>query len=106
MCLDMDENLREIGVGDLSVGKNVKQMAQAMYGRIAAYEDGLAGDDAQLAEAVRRNLSGTESAEPVAAAAVAHYPRREDASRAGCSGGELVSGRQDGRGAGGGQGGW
>src|SRR3546814_3001190 len=80
MFLDMDENLREIGVGDLSVGKKVKQMAQAMYGRIAAYEDGLAGDDAQLAEAVRRNLYGTVSAEPVAAAAGAHYLRREDAA--------------------------
>src|SRR5690606_17513339 len=55
MFIDMDENLREIGVGDLSVGKKVKQMAQALYGRIAAYEDGLAGDDAELAEAVRRN---------------------------------------------------
>jgi len=59
MFLDMDENLREIGVGDLSVGKKIKEMATALYGRIAAYEDGLAGDDAYLTEVVRRNLYGT-----------------------------------------------
>src|SRR3546814_8351025 len=63
MFLDMDENLREIGVGDLSVGKKVKQMAQAMYGRIAAYEDGLAGNEAQLAAAVRRNRSEEHTSE-------------------------------------------
>ncbi|WP_374466727.1 ubiquinol-cytochrome C chaperone family protein, partial [Ferrovibrio sp.] len=32
MFADMDSNLREIGVGDLSVGKKVKAMAQAFYG--------------------------------------------------------------------------
>ena len=92
MFLDMDENLREIGVGDLSVGKKVKQMAQALYGRIAAYEDGLAGDDAYLAEAVRRNLYGTldeigtaEAGETVAGEAVravAAYMRRAEAGLA------------------------
>src|SRR5262245_48094906 len=38
MFADMDRNLREMGVGDLSVGKKVKAMAQGLYGRIAAYE--------------------------------------------------------------------
>jgi len=38
---DMDSNLREIGVGDLGVGKRVKKMAQAFYGRVEAYEAGL-----------------------------------------------------------------
>lgn len=35
---DMDQGLREAGVGDLSVGKKVKKMAEAFYGRAAAYD--------------------------------------------------------------------
>ncbi len=98
MFIDMDENLREIGVGDLSVGKKVKQMAQALYGRIAAYEDGLAGDDAELAEAVRRNLYGTVPSEgpgPDAAAlqALAAYVRREERALANLPVSELLAGR-------------
>ncbi|MFN4089243.1 MAG: ubiquinol-cytochrome C chaperone family protein [Alphaproteobacteria bacterium] len=80
MFLDMDENLREIGVGDLSVGKKVKEMARALYGRIAAYEDGLAGDDAQLEDAVRRNLYGTVEPGGAAVRAVAVYLRRAEAA--------------------------
>jgi cytochrome b pre-mRNA-processing protein 3 len=59
MFADMDRNLREMGVGDLSVGKKVKAMAQGLYGRIAAYETGLAADEAALRGALRRNLYGT-----------------------------------------------
>ncbi|MEJ0067455.1 MAG: ubiquinol-cytochrome C chaperone family protein [Pseudomonadota bacterium] len=42
MFADMDRSLREIGVSDLSVGKRVKEMARGLYGRIAAYEAGIA----------------------------------------------------------------
>lgn len=55
MFADMDQNLRELGVGDMSVGKKVKAMAKALYGRIAAYEPGLT-DAAVLADALGRNL--------------------------------------------------
>ncbi|MBZ0324935.1 MAG: ubiquinol-cytochrome C chaperone family protein, partial [Alphaproteobacteria bacterium] len=60
MFADMDRNLRDMGVGDLKVGKHVRRMAEALYGRLRAYERGLAAaqDDA-LAEALRRNLFGT-----------------------------------------------
>ncbi len=55
---DMDRNLREMGVGDLSIGKQVKKMASAHYGRLRSYEQALVGKDAsrQLAAALRRNL--------------------------------------------------
>ena len=53
---DMDRSLREIGVGDLSVGKRVKQMVAAFYGRVSAYQDGLEGGPEALAEALQRNL--------------------------------------------------
>ncbi len=38
---DMDRSLREMGVGDISVGKKVKMMAQVFYGRAKAYEAAL-----------------------------------------------------------------
>lgn len=54
---DMDYSLREMGVGDLSVGKRVKAMAKGFYGRAAAYEEALAEPHSgALAEALRRNL--------------------------------------------------
>jgi len=57
MFLDMDENLREMGVGDLGVGKRVKKMAKAFYGRVAAYDAALAQDSrASLEAALHRNL--------------------------------------------------
>ena len=42
---DMDRSLRELGVGDLSVGKKVRKMAEVFYGRLAAYDRALAGSD-------------------------------------------------------------
>jgi cytochrome b pre-mRNA-processing protein 3 len=59
MFADFDRSLREIGTGDLSVGKHVKRMARAFYGRVLAYEQGLAGDDAALCAALARNIFGT-----------------------------------------------
>lgn len=69
---DMDRSLREMGVGDLGVGKRVRAMAEALYGRIAAYEAGIAGDDAVLTAALQRNLYGTlKGGEPRATAGAA-----------------------------------
>ncbi|MBI3708878.1 MAG: hypothetical protein HY246_14555 [Proteobacteria bacterium] len=58
MFADMDRSLREIGAGDLGVGRRVRAMAEGFYGRIAAYEAGLDGDAVALAAALRRNLYG------------------------------------------------
>lgn len=55
---DMDRSVRELGVSDTGVGKRVKKMAAAMYGRIAAYDMTL-DDEAALKAALRRNLYGT-----------------------------------------------
>jgi cytochrome b pre-mRNA-processing protein 3 len=57
MFSDMDINLREMGVGDLSVGKRVKAMWDAFHGRANAYSAALAVDDrAALESALVRNL--------------------------------------------------
>lgn len=76
---DMDSNLREIGVGDLGVGKRVKKMAQAFYGRVEAYEAGLtATDDALLTDALARNLYGTTQPALPNQLAMAAYMRAAD----------------------------
>ena len=63
MFADVDRNLRELGVGDMGVGKRVKRMVSGFYGRIAAFDAGLAGDEAALRDAVLRNVfDGTDSA--------------------------------------------
>ena len=76
---DMDESLREMGVGDMGVGRRVKRMAEAFYGRVAAYEEALTSD-AALEGAVGRNLFAGKPAEPERLAALAGYIRREAAA--------------------------
>ena len=76
MFTDVDRGLREMGVGDLSVGRHVKLMAKAFYGRIRSYERGLAAGEPALGEALRRNLYGTTAPGPNDLAALADYLRR------------------------------
>lgn len=79
MFADMDRALREMGVGDLSVGKHVKKMAQAFFGRLAAYEAGLASADAEkLDHALVRNLYRGRLVEPRYSSAMATYLRIQD----------------------------
>ncbi len=58
MFADMDRSLRELGVGDLSVGKKNRELWEAFHGRARAYEaalaDGRCGD--ALPAAIGRNL--------------------------------------------------
>jgi cytochrome b pre-mRNA-processing protein 3 len=39
----MDHALRELGVGDISVGKRIRKLAESFYGRLAVYHDGISG---------------------------------------------------------------
>src|SRR3569832_2222613 len=58
-CSAMDDNLREMGIGDLSVPKHMKRGGEAFYGRPQAYQAALMGEgDTALAEAVIRNVYG------------------------------------------------
>jgi cytochrome b pre-mRNA-processing protein 3 len=76
MFADLDRGLREIGVGDLSVGRQVMRMAEGFYGRVRAYEEGLGEGGQVLEAALRRNLYGTvPGAEAGWLAAVAAYVR-------------------------------
>lgn len=82
MFADLDRSLREMGATDIGVGRRVKDMAKGLYGRIKAYEDGLAGDDALLGEALKRNLYGTVDPRPETVTAMARYLRAEARSLA------------------------
>lgn len=72
---DMDRNLREIGVGDLSVGKKVKKMASALYGRIDAYSKALRAQNPEknLATAIGRNVFRGEGGTSEASRKLARY---------------------------------
>ena len=67
-CQDMDDNLREMGVGDLAVPREMQRIGEAFYGRQAAYVGALASSDPQaLVEVLKRNvLEGGEGAEALA----------------------------------------
>lgn len=57
MFLDMDHQLRELGVGDITVGRKNKAMWEALNGRRQAYEAAVANDDLPaLADAIGRNV--------------------------------------------------
>jgi cytochrome b pre-mRNA-processing protein 3 len=76
MFADLDSALREMGAGDLGVGRRVQAMAKGLYGRIVAYDRGL-GDEAEMTAALRRNLFGTAAASAAQVAAFGAYARRQ-----------------------------
>ena len=81
MFADMDVNLREMGVGDMSVGKRNRAMWEAFHGRASVYT--AAWDDpAALEAALARNV--WRGAEPPsgAAAALGRLARGQDAALA------------------------
>lgn len=58
-CQDMDHNLREMGVGDLKVPKEMRRIGEAFYGRAQAYRIAWAATDTgALVEALERNIYG------------------------------------------------
>jgi cytochrome b pre-mRNA-processing protein 3 len=55
-CDDLDANLREMGVGDLTVPKRMQAFGEAFYGRSAAYDLALTDGREALAEAICKNI--------------------------------------------------
>jgi cytochrome b pre-mRNA-processing protein 3 len=75
-CTDMDQNLREMGVGDLAVPRHMQRVGEAFYGRAQAYRAGLAQDGERvLVEALERNIYGKDAASRATAARLAAYIR-------------------------------
>ena len=66
-CRDMDDNMREMGVGDLAVPRRMRRIGEAFYGRQAAYRAALdASEDDRLAVVLQRNVfaGGTDRVGP------------------------------------------
>lgn len=55
-CEDMDDNLREMGVGDLAVPKRMQAFGEAFYGRAKAYDAALAEGPEPLVQAICKNI--------------------------------------------------
>lgn len=80
----LDDALREMGVGDLSVGKKMRRLGEAFYGRAKSYE---AADDRPALEALlRRTVYAGDAEAP--AAGLADYV---EAARGALSGQPLES---------------
>jgi cytochrome b pre-mRNA-processing protein 3 len=72
---DLDASLREMGIGDTTVPKRMKKLAEAFYGRAQATDGPLdASDEASLAVVLGRNVHGSEAP----AAALARYALAAD----------------------------
>jgi cytochrome b pre-mRNA-processing protein 3 len=68
----LDHTLRELGVGDISVGKKMRKLGESLYGRMTAYETPLRDADADtLAASLARNV--LESETPADGAVLAAY---------------------------------
>ena len=91
-CQDMDGNLREIGIADLKVPKEMRRIGEAFYGRAMAYREALAADDAALAAVIVRNVYGEAAAPAGVAPALAVYMRDMVADLAGQEAGALAAG--------------
>jgi cytochrome b pre-mRNA-processing protein 3 len=71
---DLDDAVREAGVGDLSVGKRVKALFSSYGGRLDAYTQAGRDGEAALAAAIARNVYAG-AAPPGAAEALAGWLR-------------------------------
>lgn len=79
-CTDMDDNLREMGVGDLTVPKRMQAFGEAFYGRSTAYDLAFEAGDAELAQALSRNV--LDGGFPDSARALSCYVRAAAAALA------------------------
>lgn len=59
MYKDFDMSLREIGVGDLSVGKKIYHMTEAFSGRIVAYRAASKKNKTEVIKSLKKNVYGT-----------------------------------------------
>jgi len=93
---DMDESLREMGIGDLGISHRIKAMAKAFYGRVEAYDRGLAARDDRdqaLRDALARDFYRTAEPGPDVLGGMAAYLRAADAHLAAQPLDNLLAGR-------------
>src|SRR3984893_2602092 len=89
-CDDMDANLREMGVGDLTVPKRMQAFGEAFYGRAAAYDLALVSGSEPLALALCKNVLNGEGIEKARRLAI--YVEPAPGSLSGLDGAALQGG--------------
>jgi cytochrome b pre-mRNA-processing protein 3 len=89
LFIGFDEALREQGTGDMGMGRRMKAFANAFFGRLAAY--GGAKDEAQLAEALARNVWRGAAVDDHARSLAAYVA----CARAALAKGDLANGELD-----------
>ena len=94
---DMDDCMREMGVGDLTVPAKVKRAAAALMQRCVVYRRAAAGEDAALAAELAATIPGLETGGPAGnmegARELARYVRRAKAGLATIAADDLLAGR-------------
>ena len=90
----LDDDLREMGVGDLAVPKRIKKLAAALLGRRKAYDEALdAGDEARLVEALARNVhANIDAPDDPRATRLARYVRAAEAALSNAALETLIAG--------------
>ena len=73
-CRDMDESMREMGVGDLAVPRKMRRIGEAFYGRQETYRQALVAADEQPLAAALRNVFA-DGSDGVGADRLAAYVR-------------------------------
>jgi len=88
----LDDALREMGVGDLSVGKKMRRLGEAFYGRGKSYDEAFAAlpDRGPLIALLARTVY--EGADPSGAAALADYVAAQREAIAGAPVERLLAG--------------
>jgi cytochrome b pre-mRNA-processing protein 3 len=92
MFADMDQSLREMGVGDMGIGKRVKPMIAAFYGRMQAYGAALAENDDAVSQVLARNLYGKIAPPPESLRRMTAYVRAASAHLAAQNTADLLAG--------------
>ena len=88
---DMDGQLREVGIGDMIVGKHIGKIMGAVGGRINAFRIALA-DNSQLDEAIARNVYRGEEVDSAAATHVRQGLLAVEQALAGVTSNDLTTG--------------
>jgi cytochrome b pre-mRNA-processing protein 3 len=88
---NLDDGLREMGVGDLSVGKKMRKLGAAVYGRLKSYDSALTGGESEsLSAVIRRTVfAGIETGD---AEALARYVAAADTRFAAAPMNDLLDG--------------
>ena len=93
-CQDMDDNLREMGVGDLAVPRQMQRIAGAFYGRARVYREALtAAEPIRLVDALRGNIYPDEPWADGSARRLAAYVREVERHLRGQDASALLAGR-------------